>query len=139
MNNEKSIVLVGLGPHSKRIYMSFLSKLNIWPKLIVDLESKENDVISYLEAYNLHTKCIFIPDEEKDFILLSDQTKEKIKTYLKEFDITHAVISTEPKAHNAYINFFLDNNISILTDKPITAPIDVSNDEKMAERIVLQL
>ena len=135
MNNEKSIVLVGLGPHSKRIYMSFLSKLNIWPKLIVDLESKENDVISYLEAYNLHTKCIFIPDEEKDFILLSDQTKEKIKTYLKEFDITHAVISTEPKAHNAYINFFLDNNISILTDKPITAPIDVSNDEKMAERI----
>lgn len=135
MNTEKSIVLVGLGPHSKRIYMSFFYKFNIVPKLIIDLDSKRSEIHSYLADHNLHTKCILIPDEEKDYIDLSDQTKEKLTILLAELNITHAIISTEPKAHNAYINFFLDHNTSILTDKPITAPINVSNDRNMAERI----
>lgn len=38
---EKNIVLVGLGPHSKRIYIKVLKKYNILPKLIVDLETEE--------------------------------------------------------------------------------------------------
>ncbi len=135
MNTEKSIVLIGFGPHAKRIYMSFLQKYNVIPKLIIELYSKKNDINSYLIEHDLHTRCIFIPDEEKDYNNLSEQTKQKIRAHISELHITHAIISTEPKAHFAYINFFLDNEINILTDKPITAPTNVSNDKDMAKRI----
>ena len=133
--DEKSIVLVGLGPHSKRIYMHLFVKYQLAPKLIIDLESKADDVNMYLSNNKMSIECLFIPDKEKDVEFLYEETKKKIKTQIAALNITHAIISTEPKAHNAYINFFLDNKINILVDKPLTAPINVCNDEGKADQI----
>ena len=36
MNN---IVLVGLGPHSKRIYINYFKNHNIEPKILIDIKS----------------------------------------------------------------------------------------------------
>lgn len=38
--NDYSIILVGLGPHAKRIYMNLFKKYRMSPKVIVDLKSK---------------------------------------------------------------------------------------------------
>lgn len=43
MDNVK-VVLVGLGPHAKRIYMKCFQVNDMEPILIIDLESKKNEV-----------------------------------------------------------------------------------------------
>ena len=54
---------------------------------------------------------------------------------MKKYEITHAIISTEPKAHLAYAKFLIQNNINILMDKPITSPCNVLNKVKEARKI----
>ena len=41
--NDYSIILVGLGPHAKRIYMNLFKKYRMSPKIIVDLKSKREN------------------------------------------------------------------------------------------------
>ena len=67
MDTEKSIVLVGLGPHSKRIYMRLFQKYKLIPKLIIDIQSKQEELNTYLKENGLHTRSMFIPDDEKDY------------------------------------------------------------------------
>ena len=47
--NDYNIILVGLGPHAKRIYMNLFKKYRIVPKVIVDLKSKRKEIEEYLE------------------------------------------------------------------------------------------
>lgn len=132
---DKSIILVGLGPHAKRIYMHYLRKHNISPALIVELDSKRSEVESYLASNNLEVETAYIADRERDNEELSPSVQAELKRLIEKLGITHVILSTEPKAHYAYLKFFLRQNVSILTDKPITAPNHVSTDKKMALRI----
>ena len=131
-----NLALIGLGPHAKRIYLRFLLKHNIEPALIVDLVSQENAIRKYLGKYNLDkTVCIFVDDRHRDDLRLSKETESVLAKHIKEMGITHAIISTEPKAHFAYAMFLLKNNVNILMDKPITAPINVINNPVQASKI----
>ncbi len=131
-----NILLVGLGPHANRIYLRFLRKHNIKPVLIVDLVSRKDVVEKYLQSYGMtDVSCMFVADHEKDNKELSIRVASQLLRYVKELNVTHAIISTEPKAHFAYANFLINNNISILMDKPITAPVDVINSSSQAEKI----
>lgn len=133
---NKNIILVGLGPHAKRIYIKYLNKHKIAPKLIVDLKSQRAKVEEFLRENNLEgVPCYYVNDAERDFLELSYETKSYLSQFITSNNITHAIISTEPKAHYAYSMFFLDQNVSILMDKPITAPTDVINNISKAERI----
>jgi len=44
MNQNNNVALIGVGPHSRRIYIPFLKKLENSPKLIIDLKTKEKEV-----------------------------------------------------------------------------------------------
>ena len=63
---EKNVVLVGLGPHSKRIYIKVLKKHNILPKLIIDLDTEEGNIKEYLKKENLNIELFLIPSKDKD-------------------------------------------------------------------------
>ena len=118
MNN---IMLVGLGPHSKRIYMNYFKKHNIEPKVLVDLESNLESIKKYLKENNfLNTLVWCLPDKYKDYEELPKEYEEELKKVCSSNNITHIISSTEPKAHNMYLVFALKNNIHILSDKPIT-------------------
>lgn len=147
LNNEKqkltnddllttrSIVLVGLGPHAKRIYMHYFNKYGIVPKIIIELESKRNEVEEYLHDNKLKVQTVFVQDNYKNAEELPIESKHELLKLIKEFHITHAIISTEPKAHFSYSRFFMKHNINTLIDKPITSPINVSNEPIMAKKI----
>lgn len=131
-----NLALIGLGPHAKRIYLRFLLKHNIEPALIVDLVSQENAIRKYLNKHNLDkTVCVFVDDRHRDNLELSKETRSILTKYIKEMGITHAIISTEPKAHFAYAMFLLENNVNILMDKPITSPTNVINNPVQASKI----
>lgn len=131
-----SIMLIGLGPHAKRIYINLFKKYKIIPKLIVDVDRKKKELNKYLRENGFEsTNTYFIDSKKENAIELEDSVKVELKKQIDENNIKYAIISTEPKAHFAYAKFLLENNINILMDKPITAPINVCNDEVMANRI----
>lgn len=117
----KNVMLIGLGPHSKRIYINYLKKHNIEPKILVDLKSNSKIVHKYLEDVKFfNTKVWCLPDKYKDEEYLPIKYENELKKLCDKYEITHIISSTEPKAHHMYLYFALKNNINILSDKPIT-------------------
>ena len=55
---NKNIMLVGLGPHSKRIYMNYFKNHGITPKILVDLESNKEYVRKYFGLYLINIKIV---------------------------------------------------------------------------------
>lgn len=49
--------------------------------------------------------------------------------------INKAVIATEPKAHLSFVELFLGKGVSLLMDKPITAPIGLSSSYEAAKKV----
>ena len=138
MNNimNKKIILIGLGPHAKRIYLKYLKGLNCLPILIVDLLSEKEKITNYLSENGLtDIDTFFVNDKNRDDLELDDEVKKFLKDYIKKNKVTHAIISTEPRAHFSYAMFLLDCGINILMDKPITSPKNVILNSLQAEKI----
>ena len=68
----------------------------------------------------IRDKIFSIDDKFRDLYELPNDISSNLLSVLKTFEITHLFISTEPKAHNMYLKFALENNINVLSDKPIT-------------------
>lgn len=122
---NKNICIVGVGPHAKRIYFKYFKDYNVCPKLIVELVSKEKETKEFLKSIGIEAELFLLEDKFKDDILLNDEFAKRLNEKCKELKISHAIISTEPKAHNAYLNFFIDLKIPVLSDKPITVRKDM--------------
>lgn len=123
LKNSHNAILVGIGPHAKRIYIKFFKKYKNKIKLsaVIDLESNEDKIRKYLNDNGFEdTVLLTIPDKLKDNKHLPKLFNNKLKLLCDILNITEIVISTEPKAHYMYIEFALKNNIKVLTDKPIT-------------------
>lgn len=132
---NKNIILVGLGPHAKRIYINLMKKHRILPLVIVDLERNKENVLMYLEKENIDCETYFVSDNEADVLNLSEQVKCDLRELIRKLSIKYAIISTEPKAHFAYAKFFLDEDVNILMDKPITAPTFIFDSVTNSKRI----
>lgn len=131
-----NIILIGLGPHAKRIYMNLFNKYKITPKVILDLKSKRKEIQDYLEEHEFRNIELFLIDDiDRDNLELPYKLKENLKKILYQKNIKYAIISTEPKSHFAYAKFLLENSVNILMDKPITAPTEVCSNVKKAMTI----
>ena len=118
---NKNIALIGLGPHAKRIYLNYFKKHKVNLALVVDLNSKKESTMSYLKEKDFkNTKFFGLSDEYKDNERLPEEVASNLLSVCKTLEVTHIIISTEPKAHNMYVEFALRNNYDVLTDKPIT-------------------
>ena len=134
--NDYNIILIGLGPHAKRIYMNLFKKYRMSPKVIVDLKSKRKEIENYLEENDFRSVDLYLLDDYKrDNLELTNEDKQEIQELILQKKIKYAIISTEPKSHFAYAKFFLENDINILMDKPVTAPVNVNCDTKQALKI----
>lgn len=117
----KNIALVGIGPHAKRIYLNYFKKHKVNLALVVDLDSKKDNIRKYLDDNGFkNTKIFTIDDSYKDDEHLPENIASNLLAVCKTFEITHMIISTEPKAHFMYLEFALKNDLNVLTDKPIT-------------------
>ena len=131
MNKKTKLCIVGLGLHAKRAYLSKIDKYDIDLALVIDLKKNEKTIKEYLlEKGFASTRTYFLEDEAADDIELNEKYQKELSSILKEKGIMHAVISTEPKAHHAYLKFFIKNNINVLMDKPIFAFQGMIYDQK---------
>ena len=134
--SEYKIVLVGLGPHAKRIYVNLFKKYKINLGLLIDLQSQKEKIKEYLNKHNFtETELFLIDDSYKDLTSLPYSISDDLQKVIKLKNIKYAIISTEPKAHFMYAKFFLEKDVNILLDKPITAPICCNSDINQARKI----
>lgn len=117
----KNIVLVGIGPHAKRIYLPYFKKKKVNLALVIELESKKNEIKKYLDENGFkNTKIFTINDKYKNNEHLSKIISSNLLAICETLEISHFIIATEPKAHYMYLEFALKNDFNVLTDKPIS-------------------
>ncbi|MBT4124059.1 MAG: Gfo/Idh/MocA family oxidoreductase [Candidatus Pacebacteria bacterium] len=121
-NKTLNIMLIGIGPHAKRIYLPFLKKhqkrLNLKLSIAIDIKESEKKLIDYFKKNDL-------PIEILDFVPLFNGAmpqiiEKKLNTIIKKNQINTLIISTPPTAHKQYALWGLKNNLDILMDKPIS-------------------
>jgi predicted dehydrogenase len=149
---QPNVLLIGVGHHAKRIHLRCLKKLNLTPSLIIDLASAKESVLSSLAEHGYITEELkahstfhehqstttavhFLEDSEKLYDNLSLATQEQLNGLIATKQISHAILSTDSRAHYAYLRYLIPKGIKILTDKPITNPLNLVNDEQQVNKL----
>ena len=121
----RNIMLIGLGPHARYHHYHIIKELEIQGfdckiKCIVDLVSQKDSIRRFLYQNNdTSVEMIFVPDEDRNLNRVEYNTSNFLKVAVKKHSISHVLICTEPKAHEAYIWWAIENNLSFMTDKPV--------------------
>ncbi len=142
MNNKNktlNFLLIGFGPHSKRIFHPIFEQSttnqSIALKAGVDLTSKKERIENYLAHKSVQPKMFYLSNDEQVQDLLSKKTTTLLDSIVKKHSINVLLIATEPLVHRAYATWGLRKGLSVLMDKPISANMDVSSNIKNAEKI----
>jgi predicted dehydrogenase len=134
-------MLIGLGPHAKRIYFPIYVKdgQNNDFAIVhgVDLLSKKSDIESYFLTNNYPPiEMTYLSDSEKGHSSLSPGLIEKLNKVVKEKNISGVIIATEPLAHVCYAKWALNEGLSILMDKPVSTSLNATSSLEAAEQIL---
>lgn len=120
---RKKLVLIGLGPHAKRIYYPLIEK---WQAehdfelaLLVELEDQQTSVEQYLrERLVQPERIVYLPDNARHG---GDEFTAELDRLSGPGEIWGCIIATEPKAHGVYARWAIERGAHILIDKPLTA------------------
>lgn len=137
-----NLLLIGLGPHAKRIYypVSATNGPNNNFQIVhaVDLRAKEDDISSYLKINGYpQIEVSFLEESQKTFDKLNPDVVKMLDKIVAKKKITGVIISTEPLAHVCYAEWALSRNLSVLMDKPISTRENVSNNLESVEGILI--
>lgn len=138
---DVNIMLIGLGPHAKRIYYPIIQKdgppLGAKIKVIVDLDTKRQDIEKYLEKMgDSVTERIFITDSQRSYNRLNKELENILDESIKRHNISAVFICTEPLTHMMYARYGLTRGLNTLMDKPLSTKFDVSTDMEKAKEII---
>lgn len=117
-----NVIIIGSGPHSERTYYPFCSKFNINPVAVIDLESMKERVEKDINIYGWNSEMIFLEDQFRDALQLPKKMIDSLNQLIEDKHVNYVIISTEPKGHMMYIDFFSKKSVHMLIEKPITAP-----------------
>ncbi|MFA5310358.1 MAG: Gfo/Idh/MocA family oxidoreductase [Candidatus Paceibacterota bacterium] len=135
-----NILLVGLGPHAKRIYFPIIKKdgtnINAKISLIVDLEEKKEDIEKYLLASGEKIDTLFLSSKQKKYNNLTKEVEKILDEKIKKLNINAVFISTEPLAHIVYAKYALSRGLHILMDKPLSTKENISTNINKAKEII---
>ncbi len=137
---KNNLMLIGCGPHAHRIYLPLIQKykdkFDIILRVVVEVESKKKETIDYFSTVEIGPELYFIEnDSEREFVL-SKKDYGILKDLVHKNNINAIILSTDPLAHKAYLNFALEEGIHVLTDKPITTQVNASIDVEQAKKIM---
>ncbi len=134
-----NVLLIGLGPHARRIYAPalFTFALNLPVRLVaaVDLLGQKDTIDDYLKKQKYKLDMMYLNPFDVSTGVPS-HVKAKLDTLVRKFDIKGVIISTEPTAHKAYAAWALSNGLNILMDKPISARKKLSVDTTEAKGLL---
>lgn len=130
-------MLIGIGPHAKRIYLPFFKKHGSQFKinlcLGVECKGKEQRTKDFLSQLSINIENLYFVDPFSE--IMPNEVEKKLNEFVKTHKISAVIIATEPTAHKAYALWALKNNLHVLLDKPITTRKNVVYNLKEAEGI----
>ena len=137
---EKNLVLAGLGPHARRIYYPLIEKyaeeFGIKLRLVIDLEDQADKINAYLSGRPFQPEqLLFLHERYRDGRPINCRLLTTLERIRKQYPLDGIIISTEPKAHQSYLRWAIENSVPVLMDKPITAPINPSTSTAAAQEI----
>lgn len=117
---KQNVALIGLGKYAKYIYLPYMKQEGIYLSFVVDLDSKKEEVLSYLNKHGFQEVRFFgITKSSVNAKHLDKEFATQLKAICSLLDITHFIVSTDIKAHYRYIEFALKNKIPVLCDKTL--------------------
>lgn len=135
-NGKASVILIGCGPHAKRIYLPALRKLNEYLDLVlvIDLKDKESDVRAAVNSkWELAPEMWFIDPFSEN---MPEELNRNLSSFVADRKVTGVIVATEPLVHRTYAEWALCNELSILIDKPISARADSTTKLSNADGII---
>lgn len=124
---RQNLIVIGLGPHARYAQYRFLEEIArmgqpVKVKLLVELQDRKDDIENYFVDKKLLPEEIFaLPVSDRNSPEINQHLLKKLEEIKGEID--GLILCTEPKAHKKYILWALKNDIDVLADKPLTAPI----------------
>ncbi|MEN3305752.1 MAG: hypothetical protein V7603_1954 [Micromonosporaceae bacterium] len=139
-DGTRGVVLVGLGPHSRRIYYPALAahaaRERLRLALLVELEDQKDTVERFLAGQPLQPEqIVYVPTSYRDGATLSDAFVAAGELARRR-GLWGAVVATEPKSHLVYARWALRNGLHVLLDKPITGTNLFNAEPREALRLV---
>jgi len=134
------LLLIGLGPHAKRIYYPISVKYgklnNFQIAHTIDLIEKKKDIESYFKNKKLPPiEVSYLKSSQRSYGRLKNSVVGLLDEIVKKKNIRGVIISTEPLAHISYAQWALSRGLSILMDKPISTQENATSDIKAVEGI----
>eukprot|EP00820_Chromera_velia_P002592 Cvel_16074.t1-p1 / transcript=Cvel_16074.t1 / gene=Cvel_16074 / organism=Chromera_velia_CCMP2878 / gene_product=hypothetical protein / transcript_product=hypothetical protein / location=Cvel_scaffold1222:1284-4189(-) / protein_length=712 / sequence_SO=supercontig / SO=protein_coding / is_pseudo=false len=142
--------LIGFGPHAKRIYIPFIRELGSL-QVVVELSSRAPEALTAFPSSPSPPLFVEVPDAERDALDLSERVCSALTEALRERRVDVVIVSTEPKAHRAFLKFLLHLPstqrgteesdgpkplpLRILVDKPITVPSDYGDGQRPGDEV----
>lgn len=124
-----NILLIGFGPHSKRIYFPIINdrlKDRASIKGIVEI----NDIgLDNLDTDIEILKVRPFTDRQK----MSPELEESLNDLVRRLDISSVIIATEPLSHLQYCLWAAKNKLHVLVDKPLTTVQDIATNPSSAK------
>ncbi len=135
---QARIILVGCGPHARRVYLPALAKLRAQTGLelllVIDLEATRETVNAALAQHGLEPQVLFIEPFEGG---MPELLKRALSEFTSSQQVNGVIIATEPLTHRAYAEWALREKLNILMDKPVTARINSASQMESADGILL--
>ncbi|VAW74527.1 hypothetical protein MNBD_GAMMA12-217 [hydrothermal vent metagenome] len=133
-----SIIIIGCGPHARRIYLPAIKKLmenlSLQLTLVIDLKSKESLVRAVVvEQWKMESEMWFIDPFDE---IMPEELDHKLSSFVLEKGVTGVIIATEPLVHRTYAEWALRNQLNVLIDKPISARTDSTTKISSADGIM---
>ena len=137
MKSVIRIILIGIGPHSKRVYLPALAnlkeKFNVEVLLAIDVKPAAEKVRHYLEKHDYVINTLFI---DPFTVQIPEALKAELNHFVYENDINAVIIATEPSVHHAYAAWALNLKLHILMDKPVSTRENAVSELEQADGIL---
>lgn len=131
------IVLIGIGPHSKRVYLPALAnlkeKFQVEVSLAVDIKPEAEKVKKHFEKRGYAIDTLFIDPFTG---ALPDDIRAELTGFVHENKIDAVIIATEPSVHHTYAEWALSLKLHILMDKPVSTRENAVSDLAEANGIL---
>lgn len=119
-----NIIIFGFSQYTHDLYWSYLNDKSKFNKIvIVDLQSSKDEIATLTAHSNVTCDTYFLDDGIKHMRQLPSDVYQTLQNIVTNEHITHAIIATEPRSHDIYIDFCLNMNLHILCDTPLTLPM----------------
>ena len=138
---KPSILLIGCGPHAKRVYIPILKEtekeFGTQLKIVVEIKEKKDDVCQYLQNKFENVEFVFTNEFEKKYThTLPRELENELNKLIIKHKINGVIIATDPLHHMQYALWALKNNLNILMDKPISTYDNISNSISQSKQLI---